>query len=228
MEVITIKQPAGIGDIFYCLKIAKRLLLDNKTKKVIWPVSPVYSYIKDYIKFPNLEFVSSENFNFFNGDLTINIQDADVGKSQYSFNMMKAKYDLVGLSDEDWLDYFSFERNHKREEKLFSNLNPSNEEYILKSENVGSPPQFNKHHIDVSSDKKIINVEISSEYNLFDWCKILENASEIYMVDTSFMYIMEKLDLKGNKFELYSRYRPANFNVVKHIPNKVKWNYNEW
>ena len=61
MEVITIKQPAGIGDIFYCLKIAKRLLQDNKTKKVIWPVSPVYSYIKDYIKFPNLEFVSSKN-----------------------------------------------------------------------------------------------------------------------------------------------------------------------
>ena len=48
------------------------------------------------------------------------------------------------------------------------------------------------------------------------------------MVDTAFMYIMEKLDLKGSVFKLYSRFNPANFNVVKHIPQNVKWEYMEW
>jgi hypothetical protein len=48
------------------------------------------------------------------------------------------------------------------------------------------------------------------------------------MVDTSFMYLMEKLDLKASKFKLYSRFNPANFNVIKHIPKNVKWELTEW
>jgi len=58
-----IKQPAGIGDIFYCLKIAKRILLDGKAKEVVWPVNDVFSYIGNYIKYPGLSFTSIKDYN---------------------------------------------------------------------------------------------------------------------------------------------------------------------
>ncbi len=47
-KVCIIKQPAGIGDIFFCQKIAQSVLADTDCVKVIWPVSSIYSYLKDY------------------------------------------------------------------------------------------------------------------------------------------------------------------------------------
>lgn len=230
METVIIFQPAGIGDIFYCLKIAYYIsFFDKNVKTIEWPVIDEFSYIKDYIKIPKLKFTSFNDFvDQDDKKQILNLRDADVGKPQYDNNTMQAKYDLANIDSSDALDYFDFFRNYEREEKLYNELNPNNEEYILRSCNVGSPPQYSARQINIETNKKIIDVKVLPNYNLFDWCKVLENASEIYMVDTSFMYLMEKLDLKASKFKLYSRFNPANFNVIKHIPKNVKWELTEW
>ena len=57
METVIIFQPAGIGDIFYCLKIAYYIsFFDKNVKTIEWPVIDEFSYIKDYIKIPKLKF----------------------------------------------------------------------------------------------------------------------------------------------------------------------------
>ena len=48
MKPCLIKQPAGIGDIFFCQKIARYMM--HHGYDVIWPVLPSISWIKDYIK----------------------------------------------------------------------------------------------------------------------------------------------------------------------------------
>ena len=56
MKPCLIKQPAGIGDIFFCQKIARYMI--HHGYDVIWPVLPSISWIKDYIKdidFPTVE-----------------------------------------------------------------------------------------------------------------------------------------------------------------------------
>ena len=56
MKPCLIKQPAGIGDIFFCQKIARYMMYHGYD--VIWPVLPSISWIKDYIKdidFPTVE-----------------------------------------------------------------------------------------------------------------------------------------------------------------------------
>ena len=56
MKPCLIKQPGGIGDIFFCQKIARYMM--HHGYDVIWPVLPSISWIKDYIKdidFPTVE-----------------------------------------------------------------------------------------------------------------------------------------------------------------------------
>lgn len=226
-----IKQPAGIGDIFYCLKIAKRILLDGKAKEVVWPVNDVFSYIGNYIKYPGLSFTSIKDYNkeciLNEGNSILEIQSADTYYKDKT--IMSAKYHMVGLKEDDALDYFEFERNYEREEKLFEKLQlDKNEKYAFISEIYGSPPNSCRHAISYNGKLRVIKNSYYEDVNLFDWCGVLENASEIYMVDTSFLYLMEKLNCKGSSFNLYSRYVPSNFDVIKHIPKKIKWNLVNW
>ena len=67
-KICLIRQPAGIGDIFFIQKIAKTYI--NQGYEVWLPVIPQFEFIKDYIKVPNLHFVNeTQDFpykNWFN------------------------------------------------------------------------------------------------------------------------------------------------------------------
>ena len=49
-----INQPAGLGDILLCQKIACHLV--NLGYEVIWPVVDYYNFITEYIKTPGITF----------------------------------------------------------------------------------------------------------------------------------------------------------------------------
>ena len=57
MEALVI-QPAGLGDIFFLIKVVKKLFLKYPNLKVIWPVSKHYSYISEYIEIENVYFIN--------------------------------------------------------------------------------------------------------------------------------------------------------------------------
>ena len=48
MRPCLIKQPAGIGDVFFCQKIARVMM--EKGYDVIWPLRPDIHWIQRYIK----------------------------------------------------------------------------------------------------------------------------------------------------------------------------------
>lgn len=230
-KTLTIKQPGGIGDIFYTQKIAKKILSNKIADRVLWPVFPTFHYISNYINYPGLFFESELQFSQYalKNFEVVNLQDAD--RIHPDVSLMTAKYKLVGLDESDWVDYFEFNRDLGRENKLFELLQlDKDSEYILTSQMYGSPPHSKRRNIKFENpdNKRVVNIQYFNGVNIFDWCGVLENASEIYMIDTSFMYLMEKLNLKSKKNCLYSRYNPANFNVVKHIPQNVNWEYISW
>jgi hypothetical protein len=140
---------------------------------------------------------------------------------------MEAKYNFLELDFSDWSDYFTFERNSKRENNLYYNIlnlkDDSN--YILINRKYGSPPNsVDCTHIDLSKFNEYIELDYIDGINLFDWCKVIENAKEIHTVDTSINYIIDKLSL-NSKLELYSRYNPANYIHIQNI-FKTKYNFN--
>lgn len=206
---IIINQPAGLGDIFFCQKIAHVLL--EKYSKIIWPINEHFLFINDYVFHENIEFVSKINFDYCEKQ-TIDLTQTN----SFPGGVMKSKYNSLNVDFHDWQKYFNFSRNYQKERALFDKLNLNeNEPYILISEHFGSYPDYIKRkQIDVTHDYKKIYIEIIDDFNVFDWCKVIEHAEEIYIVDTCFNYIIEKLDLKAKHLFLSSRYPDNSFDAI--------------
>ena len=119
MKPCLIKQPAGIGDIFFCQKIARYMM--HHGYQVIWPVLPSIHWIKDYIKdiyFPTVddEFPMKEIYDQGAGyviedggafistataDMTHNdgkIMNRDLGKGDYAFVPAGGYHKAVSLT----------------------------------------------------------------------------------------------------------------------------------
>ena len=226
-EICIINQCAGLGDIFYTQKIAKLIIKHKKADRVIWPVKDCFIYLKDYLVGDNIEYVEESNFIKPEKSFEVNLNTAD---QRYPYmSVMLAKYAEVGLKDNNWLDYFDFKRNKVREEKFYNTL-ITTKDYIVRNAFFGSPPDPYelKEEIPYNGDKQIIDIDFYNDTNLFDWCKILENAAELHMVDTSFMYILEKLNLNCSIKKLYSRFNPADFSHIEHVPQKINWDFTRW
>jgi hypothetical protein len=238
MDNILIKQPAGIGDIFFTQKIA-HTLAERYNCRIIWPVLDDFIWVKDYLVAPNVDFIPlSSNFKYKEvyeqpiGDILeiegncvyLPLQHADWS---IPGSVMDAKYKFVDLKQEDWLDYFNFERNIEKENKLYYDVLglKDGEQYSLVNRQFASPPytQICKH-IKVETLGKYVEMSYLPEYTLFDWCKVIENAQAIHTVETSLNYILEKLNPKC-QLEMYSKYDPPSYGQVQHL-FKINWNYN--
>ena len=231
-----IRQPAGLGDIIFCQKIAKLLLSKGKCNKIIWPVIKPFNYIKEYLQDPRFDFVCEDEqfpfselyysniINLYQNDdvLYIPLQYAD--RTFPDVPVLDSKYQLVNLNHNDWLDYFNFTRNIEKENSLYYKiLNlKDDDEYVLVNSLYGSPPHSVKSDlVTFNTDKKVVEIEYISDYNLFDWCKVIENASEIYFVDTSFTYLFEKLELRAKRIDMFSDRQGPSKNIFKKLYNWI-------
>ena len=104
MKLCLFKQPAGIGDVFFCQKIA-RLIMQNGYQ-VVWPLRPDITWIRDYIKdiyFPSTEdmFPGKEIYDQGAGCVIeengafISTATADI--THNDGKIMSSKYSMVGL-----------------------------------------------------------------------------------------------------------------------------------
>jgi hypothetical protein len=218
-----IRQPAGLGDILFLQKVGHNF--KSRGYDVVWPVIPQYSWIGEYIKdfnfpcindnFPNKEIY--HNGKVVNDDelLFLPIQDAD---RMFNDKIMACKYRLVDLSFEDWDDYLIFDRNEEKEDRLFYETLgiKDGEEYCLVSRNYGSPPHSEKFPMNIETELKIVDMDYYEGFTMFDWCKVIENASEMYLIDSSINYIIDTLTLKCEEPKLWSR-RPNNWSEINYI-----------
>ena len=187
-------------------------------------------WINDYIKYINFVPKSSCNINY--ESLHLGLIDNDVYfvplrfanpivrkllPHDYSdqYHTMLDKYRLLGLSEDLWRT-FKFNRNLKKEEELF-NLLIKNEKYIL----VNTKWSDGNVPIHTESNYQIINRDTLNGFTLFDWSKIIENASEIHTVATSNLFLLETLNLKTDKVYIYLRKpRENNFDGISEFVNK--------
>ena len=129
MKPCLIKQPAGIGDVFFCQKIARIMMQHGY--KIIWPLRPDIHWIQRYIKdiwFP----MTTDEFPmkdiFFRGAGAVVeeggafISPATADMTHNDGKIMSSKYSMVGLDHSDWKDYFKFERNTKKEDELYYDI----------------------------------------------------------------------------------------------------------
>ena len=234
-KICLIKQPAGLGDIFFTQKIAQTILKKGLATEIIWPVIKEYTYLSNYLvsknvtfvdeneSFPFKEFYAADHKNVHNGSelLYIPLQHAD--KHVPTSPIMQAKYAFVdGLPYSDWKDYFVFKRYLDRELKLINYLGIDLEEpFNLINRKFGSKNYAhlnNSVSISVTNGFKNIEMDYLDFDNVFDWLTLMERAVEIHTVDTAWCYILEKLG-RGN-VTVYSRLKnEAFFRYVNGIFN---------
>ncbi len=203
-EKIVIKQPAGLGDIFFCLKIAyafhKQFSCD-----IIWPVIPQFMWLKDYIKYPFIQFVNQEKDYPLKNQIDkvlystripdVRVLEVEENNKKYiliplqhadllfpGLSVMEAKYKFIDLDFSDWRDFFQFERNINKENQLYYKVlkltDSSN--YTLINKQYGSPPgTVICPKIDSTKFSNYVEMYYVEGYTLFDCCKLIENAKEI-------------------------------------------------
>ena len=226
MKTCLIRQPAGLGDIFFTQKIAKTILKENRAEKVIWPIIKEYSYLSDYMIGKDITYIDeNENFLFKNiyvSDpisiidnselLYIPLQRAD--RSIHDCPIMQTKYKFVEMDYSDWLNHLEFKRNYEREQILEAHLKPQ-KPYVLINDSFGSKDYaYLKNKREMPPKDNAIFMKYLGFDNVFDWLGLIEGAQEIHTVDTAWCYLLKKLGLKN--VTVYSR-KPNDFNFFKYV-----------
>src|SRR5688572_23324918 len=126
---VLINQFFGIGDIIYCIGIARHL--QGMGHDVHWPVLPQYldglrRAYPDCIEWHNVEDFPKDWNRQDECDwgpyrvLPLRYADQILG---YNYDgCMAAKYDLFGLSNTDWREHARFVRDEKKEQQLLALL----------------------------------------------------------------------------------------------------------
>jgi hypothetical protein len=213
MKLCLFKQPAGIGDVFFCQKIA-RVMMQNRYQ-VVWPLRPDITWIREYIKdiyFPSVEdmFPGKDIFEHGAGCVIeengafISTATADI--THNDGKIMSSKYSMLGLDYSDWQEYFKFERNLDKERELYYNvLGLSDDTEFVFINNLYNTDIKNSNLI--SRDNfilPVVELQIIDGYTLFDWCMVLERAKKIHTINTSINYIIEVLDTSYDEYIIYA------------------------
>jgi len=230
-----INQPAGIGDIILCQKIAHEC--QKRGFHVTWPVIPQYESIRDYL--PDFEYIKQDSqfigkdhydsHNLIKEEDFIYIPLVRAAKLVKTNLIMYAKYELVGVDPTDWEDYVNLKRIPEREDSLYKHLGLDDEEYILVNDTFGSPPNTIKRTIPINDDRKRVSMKYVEGYTVFDWMKVIENASRIDIIDSSTTFLMNFVDLKAETVNVYSRTNKpqldTNMQTQPLFDSKNKWNW---
>ncbi len=236
-----VKQPAGFGDILFCQKIAKILQKNTEYKQIVWPVSPIYSYIQEYMgndnlyfpredeDFPHKNIYESNNYNFLQTDncLYVPLQTANYILSPCTCHGNPRahghiKYNFCNIDYNDWKNYLTFERFDDRENDLVKYLGIDlNEPYNLINKSCGTPPHCKyRENIKPDNEHKNIYMDLTSGFSMFDWCKVFEHAQEIHIMETGVWYILDKLGLEN--VYVYSKYT-SDWNPEKNFPDDFSY-----
>lgn len=201
MKPCIIKQPAGIGDVFFLQKIAE--VYRQKNYEIIWPLRDNIFWISEYI--PNVnwfkisdEFIGKELFNYvgFVEEEDFVYIDASTADRTYNTDptrIMASKYGMVGLDHTDWGKYFKFNRNIEKEKTLYYDVLGLKDDstYVYVNDIVTTDIVKTNKLINKKYDYPVIQNQIIDGFSLFDWIKVWENAKEIHSIPTALCFIVD-------------------------------------
>lgn len=197
MNQCLIIQPGAFGDIILCAPIAK--IYHDNGYKVFWPTTAKFKELIDVFPYVNHILLSDETYHsdWLRSDVikilnhsiykesTIIINMADRGPhttaEQIGENFEQCKYRIAGIPIE-YKHTLMWKRNIEKENTLYSDLVGNKKSYIfchLESS------RGDRTKLPITSEN-IIEARQIEGYSIFDWYKIISNATEIYCVESAF------------------------------------------
>lgn len=210
-DTIIINQFFGIGDVIFCINIAREYIA--KGHWVIWPVESQYVAIGKH--YPDITFVDksllainyeSKEEVYGNGFRIIPLRwSHHICKVQFK-DCMKSKYMMFDRDWSEWKKNAEFISDEKSENALMKHLGiRPGDKYILvntkfRSNNTGDA----RIKIDPKG-MKVVEMSSIEGFTLIDWSAVIQNATEIHTVSTSIIYLLELLAPLPAKIFIYIR-----------------------
>lgn len=209
-KLLLIQQYFGAGDAIFAQTIANDFIRDGY--KVIWPIMP--AFVEGFNRaYPNVTFIDynilkvnyeNKEFKEIGGIMMLPMRYSEslMGKP-YRFHM-ESKYSFLGKDWRRWKETM-FYRDADKEYELSRVLGiEKGEKYNLISTTFGSNGQ-RKIDIQVNNDYRNIEMVPMSDFSIFDWSRVIQNAETIHAVSSASLYLFELLDLSAKEVHLYAR-----------------------
>lgn len=192
MRDMTIIQPAGFGDILFCLKIGKHFI--DQGYQVNWPVIPQYKSAIDCFENWGINFCEA----LIAQDKTLNLQNSS--HIHRDKRIMEAKYAMTGIDWQGWQDCVKIK-------VLPAQDYTGHKKYAFICDTFASPPLEQRIKIPFTDNQGIptINPQSVKADNPMVYVQALQNATVIHTVDTMWTYLMEVLPLQATDIFIYSR-----------------------
>lgn len=179
----------GLGDHIICNGMV-RLFYEKYGKiKLFCKSSNIENVRFMFSDLINLELIPVNNdhdvefytvHNNIQNDL-IKIGFSEMKKHQPPLTFDKAFYEIAGMDFSVRFNHFHVPRNHIKEESVYKELNPNNEPYIFVHDDKERGFEIDSNKI--NRDLKIIRND--TKYGLFDILKIIEDAEEVHVMQSS-------------------------------------------
>jgi len=201
----------GLGDHFMCNAIVR---IKAKTyEKIFLFVKPKYlqhiSYM--YRDLQNIKFIAMDDsevrsFMQFNNNnyLIIGHTPEYFKKIKTGIHFDEGFYNMVEIPLENKWDNFYFERDIEKEKHAFYNLInlKDDEEFIVVHDDPKNNRNFKSEYI--PKNIKIINPNNFPEVGIFDFLYTFEKAKELHLMNSSFLNLIDCIQLQTNKLILHS------------------------
>ncbi len=211
-KVIIVLQAFGLGDIIFCISIAMTWIA--KGYHVIWGIDPVYNAIAKH--FPKIVFIDKsllaadydcKEITTVGNTTIMPLRWSDAIQKVPYRQVMRAKYDMLGMDWVKWKDNYWCDRDIDSELHLYYNVLglKDGEEYNLISSQFTTGGARSRD-INVSNGLKNIELKMTNGFTLIDWLHVIQNATYIHAVASSNIYLFELYELAAKEVHLYPRW----------------------
>jgi len=247
-KICLIYQPCGLGDILFLQKIHN--IWRDKGYRIVHPVIHEYAWLSEYL--PKSDFPSwKDEKNIIAGpplpeDCVFPYKEKYDPRSPDFFSdefvylnffkglqglVMDYKYRQYGLDYKDWNSYIKLKRNTEKEKYLYYDVLKlkDDEDFVFMNGLFQMRPNIryiNRFPQPSLEGKKVVNMQILSEFTLVDWLMVVEKARTIVMIESALNYLLEIPGISEiiSKKELYLYSRVNNFSEVDYL-FKLPWKY---
>jgi hypothetical protein len=194
-----------LGDNIICNGLIRSLVSpDNYYILITDPI------IKDSIQFmykdlPNLQFWFGrykQAIEMLNGlrlhrDKLLVIGDLGKGDVPQGLQFDAWFYHQFDLDFSLSFSRFFVDRDYEREARLRETLGINGSSYILIHDDGRF--QIQRDLIDIPNDFSTIDISPVHSNNLFDWCTLIESATELHCIESSVMFLADRLLFKSKR-----------------------------